>query len=335
MPSAYFTVLSLATTMLVAACGGDGNGPPGDVTAVAKTSAASGDAQSGIVGQVLPEPLQVVVTTNGAAAPGITVNWATAQGGGILSPASVATNADGVASASWTLGTNTGPKTATATVAGATGSPVTFSASASAAAAAVLEEAGGNGQTGEINTALAGPLQARVKDEFGNSVAGVAVEWAATGATPSTVTALSDDDGISHVVVTLGGAAGPVTITAASDGLQGSPVTFTATAAEPAAIPTTADVTVRDNNFLSVRNMTSNPAMDTVAVGGSVTWTWAPTSGASHNVTSAGTPSFPGRPTAIQPPPYSHTFTAAGTYKYYCTLHGSPVSGMRGQIVVR
>ena len=333
MPKLSFVAVALVTMVLVAGCGGGGNEPPpGDAETVAKTS---GDQQEGIVGQLLADPLSVVVTTNGAATAGVTVNWSTTAAAGAVSPTSVATDANGVASISWTLGTTSGAQTATATVSGATGSPAIFSATALAAVAAVLDEVDGNGQTGEISTPLAEPLQTRVTDEFGNPVAGVGVNWAATGATPSASTDLTDGSGISDVVVTLGGTAGPITITAASDGLEGSPLTFTATATEPAPIPATTDVTVRDNNFLSVRNMTSNPAVDTVAVGGSVTWTWAPSSGASHNVTSTGTPSFPNRGTAIQPPPYTHTFTAAGTYNYYCTVHGAPTSGMRGRVVVR
>jgi plastocyanin len=332
MPKSCFAFLSLAT-MLLAACGGDGDGccDPFTQSTVSK-SAASGDAQSAIVGQVLRLPLQVVVTTDGVPSPAITVNWATAAAGGAVSPTATDTDANGIASTTWTLGTTAGAQTATATVTGATGSPVTFSATAAAGPAAGLVELDGNAQTGEINTVLPDPVQAQVTDEFGNAVGGVAVSWAATGAAVSAPTVLSDAAGISQVTVTLGGTPGSITITAASDGLEGSPVTFTATATEPAAIPTTANVTVRNNNFFSVRNGTSSPAVDTVAVGGTVTWTWASTATNPHDVTSTGSPSFPGQETAVQPPPFSHTFTSAGTYNYLCTVHGT---GMNGRIVVR
>jgi plastocyanin len=166
----------------------------------------------------------------------------------------------------------------------------------------------------------------------------VPVNWTATGAAVSAPTVPSDAAGISQVAVTLGGTAGPITIIAASEGLEGSPVTFTPTVTEPAPIPTTAAVTVRDNNFLSVRNASTNPAVDTVAVGGSVTWTWAASTGASHNITPPVSPSFPGRGTVTPPPlpePHTATFAAAGTYNYYCSIHGSAASGMRGRIVVR
>ena len=324
-----FAVLAVATAILVAACGGGGGDTqPDPAEALAKTA---GDQQEGVVGQELAEPLSVSLTTDGAATSGVTVNWSTV--GGTLSTTSVPTDVNGVASTTWTLGTTSGAQTATATVTGATGSPVTFSATAAAGPAAGLVELGGNAQTGEINTVLPDPVQAQVTDEFGNTVGGVAVSWAATGAAVSAPTVLSDATGISQVTVTLGGTPGPITITAASEGLDGSPVNFTATAVEPSPIPTTAAVTVRNNNFFSVRNATSSPAVDTVAVGGTVTWTWAATATNPHDITSTGTPSFPGlEPPAVQPPPFSHTFASAGTYNYFCTVHGA---GMNGRVVVR
>ena len=332
MPKSCFAVL-MATTLVVG-CGGSEPTPADEISVVI----FSGEGQEGSVGEPLPDPLTVAVSMNGAPVPGVSVTWSTSAAGGSLIPTSVITDANGVASSNWTLGTTAGPQTATATVSGATGSPATFSANAVAGAAAALEDAGGNGQTGEINTELAGPVQARVTDEFGNAVPDVPVNWTATAATLSAPTVPSDANGISAVAVTLGGTAGPITIIAASEGLEGSPVTFTAAATEPAPIPTTAAVTVRDNNFLSVRNMTTNAAVDTVAVGGSVTWTWAASTGASHSVTSTGLPSFTSRGTVTPPPvpePYTVNFPTAGTYNYYCTVHGAPTTGMRGRIVVR
>ena len=325
------TPLKLLLAAVLGCGGGDGGTPPA-TTAIAKTSASSGDAQSGTVGEPLTNALRVIVTEGGAPLSGATVAWSTTAAGGNVDPASAVTAADGVASTTWTLGTAAGAQSAAATLSGASGSPVSFSASAAAGPAAALAEQGGNGQTGEINSPLVEPVQAKVTDEFGNAVADVPVNWTATGAAVSAPTVPSDAAGVSQVTVTLGGTAGPITIVAASDGLDGSPVTFTATATVPAPIPTTANVTVRNNNFFSVRNGTSSPAVDTVAVGGTVTWTWAPTATNPHNITSTGSPSFPDRETAVQPPPYSHTFTSAGTYSYLCTVHGT---GMNGRVVVR
>jgi plastocyanin len=225
----------LAILLATAACGGGSEPPDETGTAISQHSSASGDAQTGIVGQPLSDPIQVVVTDNGSAAAGVTVNWVVTAGGGEVAPPFAPTDGNGVSGAIWALGDAPGSQTVQATVDGATGSPVTF-----------------------------------------------------------TATAVED----------------------------------------PGAAPETAAVTVRDNNFLSTRNSSSNAAVDTVQVGGSVTWTWDPQANA-HNVTSAGSPSFNGQPTATDPPPFTVTFNSPGTYNYYCTLHGAPGSGMRGRIVVR
>src|SRR5438876_12342581 len=44
--------------------------------------------------------------------------------------------------------------------------------------------------------------------------------------------------------------------------------------------------------FKSSHNGTQNPAIDTVAVGSTVTWTWTATGSVPHSVQSLGTPSF-------------------------------------------
>jgi plastocyanin len=230
-----FPALLAISAGVLSGCGGEDECcAPLVQTTVAKPISLSGDAQTAVVGQQLAEPIRVVVTEDGNPAVGIPVQWAATAGGGSVGPASIVTDANGIASTQWTLGPSIGNQTAQASVSEAVGSPVTFTA-----------------------TALAPPL------------------------------------------------------------------------------PTAVGVAVLDNVFTSDRNATSNPAVDTVAVGGSVTWTWAPTANSPHDVTSTGSPSFTSSATAIRPPPYTVTFTAAGDYSYYCTLHGLPGSGMTGRIVVR
>jgi plastocyanin len=99
------------------------------------------------------------------------------------------------------------------------------------------------------------------------------------------------------------------------------------------AAPNAAAVTVGNIFFRSVRNGSANAAVDTVAAGGTVTWTWATTGSVPHSVQSVGSPSFTS--SAIQTgsgSTYQATFTAPGTYQYDCAVHGTM---MTGTIVVR
>jgi plastocyanin len=99
------------------------------VPTLAKAGGADGDGQSGTAGSTLPTPLAVVLSDANDVRPGVTVTWATPDGG-TLSPTSSVTDGAGRATTSWTLGPASGGQTATASVAGATGSPVTFNATA-------------------------------------------------------------------------------------------------------------------------------------------------------------------------------------------------------------
>jgi plastocyanin len=319
--------------IIIAACGGGsgGNTTP-STTAIAKASAGSGDGQTGVVGQALAQPLKVVVTDGGVASAGTTITWSTTATGGVLVPASATTDANGNATSVWTLGTVAGSQNATATLSGATGSPVTFSATATSDGALGLSKAGGDGQTGQVGTQLPAALQAKAADEFGNGVPGVNVLWAATGATLSAPAVPTDASGVSAVNVTLGTTAGPITITATADGLTGSPLTFNATAAAQVSVPPTADVALGDIFFVSLHNGSSNPAVDTVAVGGTVTWTWGPTAALPHSVESS-PPNFTSSPIQTGAgKTYQFTFTTPGTYQYDCAVHGTQ---MTGRIVVR
>lgn len=347
--SMSLTLVLPAVGMVLVGCS-DGGGsitPPPTIT-IAKTASNSGDAQNGSAGQPLGSPLQVLVTEDGAPSTGVTVSWSTAVGGGSLVPASGVTDANGIANSAWTLGGVLGAQTAQAAVSEATGSPVSFTAQAGPGLAAALTNAGGDQQIGNVNQPLASPLLAKVQDQFGNGVSGVDVSWEAAGGTVSSATVPTDAGGISQIQVTLGPAAGPISITAVADGLLASPLTFVATAQDPA-IPTEATIQVGPGvYFLSLRNGTGlirnengllDPAVDTVAVGGTVTWIWAPPvqgPARRHSVESRGTPSFPNS-SIVAGGGYVHkvTFTIAGTYEYKCGPHGGGRRGMSGRIVVR
>ncbi len=314
---------------LVAACGGSGGGPSAPTAVIQKTSTASGDGQTGGVTTALANPLRVVVTLNGAPQVGTSVTWASSAVGATISPGPN-TDANGIATANWTLGQTAGTEMATATLSGATGSPVTFTATATPGPATQLALVSGDNQTGPINSSLANPLQVKVGDQFSNGVLGVTVNWQVTSGSAMVTPASGPTDaaGNAQATVTLGGTAGSNTVTATSTGLTGSPVTFHATAVT---LPMSAAVTVGPGIvFTSVHNGTSNPAVDTIRAGGTVTWTWAANS-LSHSVQSTGTPSFPSS-AILTSGTYSHTFTVAGNYNYDCIVHGT---GMTGLIVVK
>ena len=77
--------------------------------------------------------------------------------------------------------------------------------------------------------------------------------------------------------------------------------------------------------FVSAHDGSQNPAVNTVPVGGTVTWTWASGS-IQHSVQSTGATSFTSSPIMSQGT-YSVQFNTAGTYHYVCGVHGSAMSG--------
>jgi plastocyanin len=326
--SMRLTPLVLLFLAFVLGCGGDGGngGTPPPTTTIAKAPSNSGDAQTGSVGQPLAAPLRVVVTEDGAASSGRTVTWSSTVAGASLNPASAVTDASGIASSAWTLGNTSGSQSAQATLSGATGSPVTFTATAAAGAAASLSKLSGDNQSAQIGAQLGAPVQAKVSDPLGNGVQGASVAWAATGGTVSAATVPSDAAGTSAVNVTMGSTAGPVIITATAGDLAGSPLTFNATAtAGPPSGPT---VQVLNNRF--------DPVSVTITAPATVTWNW-PGGSLDHNVVpdDGSTPASSGA-LADGPNTYSFTFNTPGTYRYYCANHGGPGGSlMSGTITVQ
>jgi plastocyanin len=120
---------ALAVTALLAGGCGGGNEPGVSAPIIAKAGTKSGDGQSGPVGQPLPSDLRVLVTRDGSPASGVTVTWATSSGGS-LNPTTDETDADGVSTSTWTLGSTRGQQSATATVQGGLNSTVTFTGTA-------------------------------------------------------------------------------------------------------------------------------------------------------------------------------------------------------------
>jgi N-acetylneuraminic acid mutarotase len=97
--------------------------------------------------------------------------------------------------------------------------------------------------------------------------------------------------------------------------------------------PGSAAVTLGTSFFTSDRNGSTNPAVDTVAVGGTVTWTWVSGLAVTHSVQSIGSPGFPS--SAVMGgvgTTHAVTFSAVGTYQYNCARHPNT---MTGRVIVK
>ena len=82
--------------------------------------------------------------------------------------------------------------------------------------------------------------------------------------------------------------------------------------------------------FVSGHNGSQNPAVDTIAVGATVTWTW--TGSLPHSVESEGATAFASSAIMNAGSTYSVRFDTPGRYQYDCAVHGT---AMIGTIVVR
>jgi len=120
--------LAVIIVATLGGCGGGNSEPSQSPLTIVKAPSKSGDAQTGLIGLPLPNKLGVLVTRDGLAVPQVDVAWSTTSGS--LDPTSVKTDDNGVAGSTWTLGTTPGAQSATASVTGATGSPMTFTATA-------------------------------------------------------------------------------------------------------------------------------------------------------------------------------------------------------------
>jgi hypothetical protein len=112
-----------------------------------------------------------------------------------------------------------------------------------------------------------------------------------------------------------------------------APAPGPAPAPAPAPAPPTAAIIVGNVFFKSGHNGSTNRAVDTVAAGGTVTWTWTSTGNVPHSVESEASPSFTS--SAIKTgdgSTHQVTFSTPGTYQYDCAVHGAAMSGT---IVVR
>jgi plastocyanin len=139
---------------------------------------------------------------------------------------------------------------------------------------------------------VAGSARANDRSRTGRGRRGVVVT-----AVLALLAACGGSDGPASVTDNGGGGGGPVGSVAVGKGIQ----------------------------FVSRHNGSMNPAVDTIAVGGTVTWAWS--GSLPHSIRSVGSPSFASSDTRTGSGTYAVTFTAPGTYRYDCVVHGQAMTG--------
>lgn len=211
--------------LVAVACGSDSTSSSSGVVTV-----EAGANQTAPVGTAL-QPYSVKVTNGSGPVNGLTVSWQVASGGGSVTPASSLTDAQGIAEAVATLGTQLGSQTVRASASGY--GAVVFTATGEAGPATLFVKSGGDGQVGKVSQPLPQNLQVKATDQYNNPVSGQSVTWALTsgGGSISAANNTTGLDGTASVVHAMGAAAGTTTVTATVTGL--GTVTFDSKAIVP------------------------------------------------------------------------------------------------------
>ena len=182
------------------------------VGAPAALDIVAGDAQEGVVGTELANPLVVrVEDANGLPVVGQLVNFRVTAGGGSVFAGSAITNALGIVQDRWTLGTSTADsqRVEARAVDPNTGARIvfaTFRATARAGPGNSLTKVGGDAQQGMLGAPLAESLAVRVADAYGNPVSDANVTWTASfnSGSVSPASSRSNAQGVAKTAWTLG-----------------------------------------------------------------------------------------------------------------------------------
>jgi hypothetical protein len=232
--SASVTAASNGTASITARSGSAAGSAEVRVAQVpVRAETVGGNGQSGAVGVMLSSALRVrVVDRLGAGVAGQTVTFAVQTGGGTLASATSVTDAEGIATNSWTLGPAAGTHTLSVTFPGTALSPVTFTAQAVGRVAGVLGLLAGGHQAAMMGTALPVAPAVMARDEVGNPLPGITVNFVVTsgGGKVSNSSAVTGTNGVASAGTwTLGPTADGNTLTATAPGLTGPPVVMRGT----------------------------------------------------------------------------------------------------------
>jgi hypothetical protein len=194
-----------------------------------KIIAYGGAKQTGAAGSILPKALVAQAQDlykNGVS--GITITF-TANKGAIPNPASVVTDANGMARTMLQLPTTVGTITVTGSAMGSKN--ISYVEYSVAGPAATISVTGGNNQTGNAGTQLPTALAILVTDQYGNPVSGNSVTFSDGGAggtfsSPNPV--ITGTSGTASVMYTLPASPKTVTIDATATGVT-NPAVFNET----------------------------------------------------------------------------------------------------------
>jgi YVTN family beta-propeller protein len=208
-----------AAVLLLAGCGNSTDPGPGKPTTI---TISAGDGQSGGVGTQLAAPIAVKISDDkGRGVPGVIVDFLVTAGGGQLSASSAPSNAGGIATTRWTLGTDiSASQTVMAQLidpsTGSLVASVVFHATPTAGPAAHIGAISGFGQSAFENTALAAPITVLVTDNYSNPVSGVSVSFTVPsgGGSVSPATSTTNANGRASTTWTIGSYGAPQIMTA-------------------------------------------------------------------------------------------------------------------------
>lgn len=184
----------------------------------------------------------------------------------------------------------------------------------------------GDAQQGPVGTVLTDPLRVSITQN-GTALAGRTVNWDIAPPNGSvTASSVTGQDGIASATVTLPQFAVTSTITATSSGVTNSPLSFSAIST---GVGLAVTVNVVNNQF--------QPAQFQLKQGGTVSFVWG-TGSSNHTVTPVAPNTIPASTPAggTHSAPFSFevTFPAQGVFTFFCEVHGTQNSGMRGTITV-
>jgi Bacterial Ig-like domain (group 1) len=192
-------MLVITAAALVSACAGDEKPITGIEIAPTMRLVAGVDSQRATVATALPQSIRVRITDQDSQpVAGFDVGWNVTAGGGTVDSLVSATDANGIARVSWTLGPVAGPQTLVAAI--ANGSTVVITAIAQAAgisSVAVVSDP----FVSVVAGATTPPLRVRAFDRYGNSVAGVALTWTTNAGVLATAATVTGADGIGEATL--------------------------------------------------------------------------------------------------------------------------------------